>query len=171
MKHILLLFILTLSGNVYSQSINPTGSIVEFEISNFGFNTVSGTFEDFQGTIDFDTENLELCNFDVCISTNTVNTSNAKRDAHLLEADYFNAEEYPTICFSSQTVSKSNQKFVATGELTMKGKSKLITIPFEFDGLSFMGSFKIDRTDFNIGPGGGFSIGKNVKVKIRCNVN
>lgn len=167
-KYSILLFFCVLNWTLTAQDINVSASNVSFKISNFGFNTVKGTFTGMQGTISFDEKNLDSSNFDVCIDAATVNTGNKKRDSHLKKEDYFGVEEFPKICFRSTAVESTKEGFLARGELQLHGVSKTVAIPFTYIKKQFLGKLTIDRTDFNIGGNGGFSIGKEVDLEILC---
>ena len=167
-KYSVIFFFCFISWNVQAQDINESTSNVSFKISNFGFNTVSGTFTGMQGTISFDEKNPEASEFDVCINAATVNTGNKKRDSHLRKEDYFGVEEFPKICFRSSTVERTKEGFLAKGELELHGVSKAVAIPFTYIKKQFLGKLTIDRTDYNIGGNGGFSMGKEVKLEILC---
>lgn len=99
---ITLLFTITIAN---AQTINSKKSIVKFSIRNMKLNTVNGTFTGMKGNVVFDENNLENSSFDVSIPTETVNTENKKRDAHLKNADFFYVEKYPEIQFVSTTIT------------------------------------------------------------------
>ncbi|UII29586.1 YceI family protein [Fulvivirga ulvae] len=152
-----------------AQSINTDNSIVNFEISNMKINAVEGTFKGMSGTIKFDPDNLKLSDFDVCIDASTVNTGNKKRDAHLLTADFFNAEKYPKICFQSTLITRSGHGYEVKGKLTMHGVVKDVTIPFAVSGSQLTGTLKVKRLDYKIGEETGtFMVGDEVDITITC---
>lgn len=151
-----------------SQMIDSEQSKVTFAISNMGFNTVEGSFTAMQGELNFDPSDSKNASFDVCIDAATVNTGNHKRDQHLRQEDFFYVEKYPNICFTSTAVIRTKLGFRATGQLTMKGVTKTVSIPFYFDNQQFTGTLKIKRYDYNIGSSGGFMVGKEVDLEIVC---
>jgi polyisoprenoid-binding protein YceI len=169
-----LLTILSLMIGVigYAQSIDSARSTATFEISNMRFNKVEGTVSGMTGNITFDTDNLEICSFDVCMDASTINTGNEKRDEHLQQAEYFNTEQYDNICFESKEVSNAEQGgFAVIGSLTMRDVTKDVMIPFTFDGNTFNGNLKLSRYDYNIGADvGKFMIGEQVDIVITCYV-
>ncbi len=153
------------------QQIDQPASIVEFSLSNMGFNTVEGTMQQFDGTIDFDVDNLELCQFDVCVDVATLNTANTKRDEHLLKEDFFDAANHPSVCFFSNQITTSARGYLATGTLSIKGVESIVNIPFTYSDNTFVGDLNIDRTTFDLGPKGGFMVGKAVAIVIRVELD
>ena len=143
------------------------GSTLTFKIGNFGFD-VNGSFTGFKGTINFDPQNIAAGSFDVTIDAATVNTDNNLRDGHLRGAAYFDVKNYPTIHFISSKITSSGNSFTAYGKLTIKGKTRDISIPFTaapgMDEYLFKGSFKVNRKDF--GVGGTSTISNELEVSL-----
>jgi polyisoprenoid-binding protein YceI len=156
MKKILLFLLIFAGAKIASAQYKPVdqGSTLTFKIGNFGFD-VNGTFNGFQGTVNFDPKNLANSNFDVSIDAGTVNTDNSLRDKHLKDVDYFDIKNYPRISFVSEKIIAKNGGYIINGKLTIKGKSKEVSFPFTGvptdNGYVFKGSFKINRKDFGIG--------------------
>lgn len=149
--------------------INTGQSKVTFEVSNFKFRTVKGNFTGMNGEINFDKNDFSICEFNVCIDASSIDTKSKKRDNHLKNEDFFYVEKYPTICFESLSVSKTNSGFSTKGDLTMHGQTREVDIPFSFDGTTFKGELTLDRLDFKVGESvGGFSVGKKVELEIVC---
>ena len=80
--------------------IDTPKSKVSFSIKKLGFLTIKGTLSDLHGSVYFDENNLQNSNFEVSISTLTIDTGNAKRDEHLKSEDFFNVQEFPKISFN-----------------------------------------------------------------------
>jgi polyisoprenoid-binding protein YceI len=152
-----------------AQNIDATSSHVNFSISNLKFKTVSGNFTGMKGQVNFYPENLQESSISACIETSSVNTGNKKRDKHLNNADYFDSEKYPQICFSSKRITQTNEnEFVVVGELEMHGVRKEVEIPFSYCKQTLTGSFTVNRLDFGIGGKGTFMVGNEVKLDITC---
>lgn len=167
----LILFFL-FSFAIKAQNVNTEKSVVHFKINNLVFSNVKGTFTDITGTVNIDTDHLSDSKIDVCIAAETVETGNDKRDTHLRSQDFFYVENNPNICFVSTTFSKSEEGFTTTGKLTMLGVSRDVTIPFSYKNNIFIGTFKINRTDYHLGENENpFVIGEMVKIEITCMVN
>lgn len=171
-KHIsLILFVIVFLNAVNGQTINSSDSKIVFNISNMGFGSVSGTFTGMSGDLSFYTEDLSNSSFEVCIDANTIDTENKKRDEHLKNEDFFEVEKYPTICFTSTEIAKTNTGYKTIGTLNMHGISKAIEIPFTYNANVFDGMFTVNRIDYRIGPNGGFMVGKEVEIQIICKTN
>ena len=164
-----LLFLLTVYS-VVGQSINSTNSAVSFEISNFGVNTVEGSFTGMAGEVSFSPDDLSNSTFAVCIDAKSIDTENEKRDEHLRKEDFFDVVTYPEICFNSTEITKTNDGYTAIGILTMHGQSNNCEIPFSVNDQIFKGVFTIDRQDYGVGPSGGFMVGKEVEIQIVCEI-
>ncbi|MCB0388751.1 MAG: YceI family protein [Winogradskyella sp.] len=152
-----------------NQTIDQNRSEVNFKINNLLINTVDGTFKNMTGTFNFNPEDLENSNFNICIDAATINTDNDKRDEHLRSADFFNVEKYPEICFTSTAIEKKDNAYITTGNLSMHGVTKTVQIPFEFSNNTFKGHFELERMDYNIGEDTGtFMVGSTAKITITC---
>ena len=152
-----------------AQTINSEKSIVNFELSNMGFNTVKGTFKGMTGEIVFDVNDLKMASFKVCVDANTVFTENEKRDIHLKKEDFFNTLKFPVICFVSNSISKSKEVFVVKGVLEMHGITMGVEIPFTYKNKVFKGKLLINRLDYKVGEGTGtFMVGNEVEIEIIC---
>ena len=121
---------------------------------------VRGTFNEFEGTAVVG-ENLADAKVEVKIAANSVDTRNEQRDEHLRSNDFFGSEEHPEITFVSTSVTPTgDDSFDLTGDLTIKGITKSVTVPFEFEGVAtdpfgnqragFEGDVKVSRKDWGI---------------------
>ncbi len=160
--------------------IDPSHSAVTFKVRHFFSNAV-GNFTDWSGTIEFDPEYPTKGSVNVTIQTASVNTDSEDRDNHLKSPDFFSVEEFPTITFKSTAVRKTDDGMVMDGDLTLKGKTKKVTIPFEFLGAGpdgwggtragFSGKVTINRQDFGMKwnkvlDTGGAVLGEDVKIDL-----
>lgn len=138
------------------------------------FGTVHGDFTGLKATIDFDEKNPGGGSVTATIDAKTVNTGIGLRNRHLrTEEQFFNTDKYPEISFRSKKIEKAGEGFKAEGELTLKGVTKPVEIPFTFTpaegGGLFKGHFVIKRLDFNVGKPGG-SIGEDVTIDLEIPV-
>ena len=122
---------------------------------------VRGSFNDFTGTVTVPAEGIERATAQVTINASSIDTRNADRDGHLKSNDFFDMETYPEITFVSTAVEQTDDdEYRVTGDLTIKGVTKPVTIDFEFGGVAtdpygnerigFDGATTIDRSDFGI---------------------
>ena len=158
MKSIITIALVLLAAKMAQAQYKPVeqGSSLKFTIKNLGFG-VDGFFSGFEGNVNFDPQNAAASSFDITLDATTVNTDNSLRDGHLKGDAFFDVKDYPKIRLTSTRVSGSKGNYQFTGQLIMKGKSKIISFPFtsvalpSADGYSFKGSFKMNRKDFGVG--------------------
>ena len=151
--------------------IDAEASEVGFEVKKFKIFNVDGTFDGLKGTIRFDSTRLDQSNFLVCIDVATIDSGNKKRDEHLRSEEFFDAEKYPRICFNSTKFRKEKQGFVVEGVLGIRNQERPVEIPFTFRENEFVGQFKINRKDFEVGKDfSTFTAGNEIEVEIKCKI-
>src|SRR3954465_14078600 len=84
--------------------LDPAHSSVEFAVKHMMFTTVRGRFKDVKGTIEADEQNPDRSSVNVEISTASIDTGVADRDAHLRSPDFLDVEHYPTLTFRSKRI-------------------------------------------------------------------
>jgi polyisoprenoid-binding protein YceI len=143
---------------------------------------VSGQFQDFSGTIVIDRAKPEASSAELTIKATSINTKEARRDDHLRTPDFFDVATFPEITFKSTKVTpKGKDAFEVTGDLTMHGVTKPVTLAVSFlgdikdqmgnDKAGFEATTTINRQDFGIKwnkvlDQGGYVLGDDVKVTI-----
>jgi polyisoprenoid-binding protein YceI len=168
-----LIFFLCLSFQCGFAQYHPVAgeSSVLFSLKNFGFRT-GGSLAAPEGEIVFNPDDLTKCSFRVTIKTESINTDNESRDEHLKEATYFDVKNYPLIRFVSSSVTETGKKdsYQTQGILTVKNKSKEITVPFTAEkngnGWTFSGSFKVNRKEYDVGGSSTLSDEVTVDIKV-----
>ncbi len=162
--------LLLIAGGASSQTYFPVDSAsqVKFVIKNFGIG-VDGSFHHLKGTVIFNPDNLKTSSFNVTVDASTVNTGNGSRDGHLKKDSYFDVAKYPKISFISSKIEKTTGGYLATGSFTIKGKSKVVAIPFsavvKTNGYVFNGQIQINRRDFGVG-GSSFILSDNLTLTL-----
>jgi polyisoprenoid-binding protein YceI len=122
----------TLTG---SYAIDPTHSRVGFVARHAMVTKVRGSFNDFAGVGYFDVEDPTKSNLTLTIQAASIDTRNADRDGHLKGNDFFDMATYPTIEFVSTSVEALDEEhYRVTGDLTIKGVTKPVTVDFEYTG-------------------------------------
>ena len=121
---------------------------------------VRGQFGAFTGTARIDEANPSDSKVDLSIDVTSVETGSADRDGHLKSGDFFDAETYPTITFTSTKVERDGDDWNVTGDLTIKDVTKPVTIEFEQTGsavdpfgntrVGFEGETTINRKDWGL---------------------
>ena len=162
--------------------IDRAHSEADFSVRHM-MSKVTGKFDDFTGTINVDRAKPAASSVEFTIQTASIDTGSADRDKHLRSADFFDAEKNPTIHFKSTAVAPSKTKNVydVTGDLTMHGVTKRVTLPVEFLGFQkdpwgneragFALETKLNRKDYGINwnktlDNGGLYIGDDITVSI-----
>ena len=141
-------------------TIDPTHTRIGFSTRHAMVTTVRGQFTEFAGTAHVDTENPSASRVELTIQTASIDTGVADRDAHLRSADFFNADENKEITFSSTKVERDGDDWVITGDLTINGVTKPVTVPFELTGsaqdpfgnirIGLEGGTAINRKDWGV---------------------
>ncbi len=101
-----------------------------------GLSHVRGTVSEFTATIVHDDRDVTKSSVEATIKTASIDTGIERRDAHLRNPDFFDAEKYPEITFKSSRIEKKGKGFVAHGTFTMHGVSKEIALPFTINGVT-----------------------------------
>jgi polyisoprenoid-binding protein YceI len=163
---------------VYKVDSDHSG--VSFTIRHFVSN-VPGRFKDFDGAIKYDAQNPAASSVSFTIQAASIDTDNGDRDNHLKGPDFFDVAKFPTLTFSSTSVKAVDADTLeVTGELTIKGVTKKVTVPVELLGsvktprgekAGFETSFKLDRKEYGITwnralDTGGAILGDDVKINI-----
>lgn len=112
-------------------AVDPMHTSVYFKISHLGLSSVYGRFNSFSGTFAVDPAEPGNCSFGLTIKTDSIDTNNRKRDDHLRSPDFFNVKQFPTISFKSTAVEAIKAGYKVTGELTMHGVTKPVTLVLE----------------------------------------
>ena len=161
--------------------IDPAHSLVEFSVRHMMFSTVKGRFTGVQGTILDVAEDPAQSSVQVTIDASSVATGDDNRDGHLRSADFFNVEQYPTITFASRRIEGSRDEFTITGELTINGVTREVTLEVAFNGrgttpfgttvAGFSAETKINRKDWGLNwnaplEAGGVLVSDQVKLNL-----
>jgi len=160
--------------------IDRNHSDASFQVRHFVSN-VRGRFTDFTGTIVADAAKPEASSVEFTVKTASIDTDQANRDKHLQSADFFDAEKFPEITFKSTSVkSAGKNKFDVTGNLSMHGVTKQVTLPVTYLGSAGAGkdakhgfetTVVLNRKDYGIVwnkamDAGGYMLGDDVTVNI-----
>ncbi len=155
-------------------AIDKAKSRISFEV-DAGGQAVNGQFDQFEAEIHFDPEHVTGAEIAAAIDMNTVNTGQDKVNEALMTKDWFDTQTYPSAGFRATSIAPGTAEgnYVLQGNLTIKGKSTPVTIPFTLavdEGeAKAEGEAAISRREFDIGPDGpvsGFVISDLVRIKL-----
>lgn len=110
-------------------TIDGSHSRVGFSVSHMVVSSVSGRFKQFGGKVELDDANLTKSEVEITIKAESIDTDDAKRDEHLRSPDFFDAKKFPTLLFKSSKIAKAGgNKYKLTGDLTIHGVTKVVTL-------------------------------------------
>jgi polyisoprenoid-binding protein YceI len=169
----------TLAADTYN--IDPAHSTVGFAVSHMVINSVHGKFDQFSGTVVLDGTRIQEATG--TIRTPSVNTGVAARDKDLRSANFFNVEKFPTITFQSRRARTTGSETTLTGDFTMHGVTKEISLPIKVKGpikdpwgntrVGLEAQTKINRKDYGLTYSkaletGGLVVGDEVDLEIHA---
>lgn len=142
-------------------SIDESHSRIGFVARHAMVTRVRGGFNEFEGSVIVDAEDIAKSSATVTIKAASIDTRNEQRDGHLRSNDFLAMDEHPEITFVSTAAALTGATTVElTGDLTVKGTTNSVTIPFEFEGTAtdpfgnvragFEGSVVINRKDYGV---------------------
>ncbi|MCL6415381.1 YceI family protein [Aestuariirhabdus sp. Z084] len=151
----------------YALDIKGQHAFVQFRIQHLGYSWLYGRFDDFTGSFSYDEASPDNSKVEVTINTTSVNTNHAERDKHLRSDDFLDVSSFPKATFVSTSVKSDGKgNAIITGDLTLRGVTRSITIDAESIGggndpwggyrHGFLGTTKLALKDFgidfNLGP-------------------
>ena len=160
--------------------LDPTHSEVQFKVKHLVISTVTGSFKTFEGTLETKGDDITNGKVEFSADVNSVDTNQGQRDGHLKSEDFFDAEKYPKLTFTSTSFTKkSDDEYVLEGNLTIKDVTKPVKLDVEYGGSAadFYGNIKagfevtgkINRKDFGltwngVTEAGSIVVGEEVKL-------
>ena len=188
MKYAISALYFFVAGSVIGQQAEWSGDVshsqVGFSVRHMVISNVKGGFNDFALTVKSSKDDFSDSQISLTIQMASINTANEKRDDHLRNEDFFDVKKFPEMKFTSTNIEKlKGNKYKLTGDLTMMGKSKSITLDVELGGVTkdpwgntragFSLAGELDRRDYGITwsknlDTGGLVVGN--MVKINCDI-
>ncbi|TXS95948.1 YceI family protein [Parahaliea maris] len=149
---------------------------VNFKVKHLGYSWLTGRFNTFEGSFEWDKENPAASSVAVSIDTTSLDSNHAERDKHLRSGDFLEVSKYPTASFKSTAYKPTGEGTgELTGELSLRGVTSTITFPVEQIGegddpwggyrAGFSGSTSIMLGDYGMGGPLG-----NIPVELELNV-
>jgi len=159
-------------SNVKKWNTNAATAKIKFKVEGL-FGTVNGSLSGLKSTIEFDGNDLAASSILASVDVKSISTGISLRNNDLQKEKYLDSDKYPLISFKSNKIQKSATGYKVVGDLTIKGVTKQIEMPFSFsekgnEGV-FKGGFSIQRVDYNVGKPGG-SIGSTVTIDLEVPV-
>ena len=141
--------------------IDPAHSDALFSVRHMGIANVHGSFSGVTGTATLDEKNMAMSSVDATIDTTTVDTANAMRDKDLKGPNFLDVAKFPTMHFVSTKLVQSGEQWQMTGNLTLHGVTKPVTLTLETTGKEqldpwgktrrgFTATTIINRRDFGV---------------------
>jgi polyisoprenoid-binding protein YceI len=164
-------------------NVDSTHSVVEFKVKHMMISTSKGQFTGVTGTLSLDENDLTQSSVEAAIEVASIRTLDEARDAHLKNADFFDADQFPTMQLKSTHIAlKSDGELVVTGDLTIKGVTRSVQFavegptaatkdPYGNTRIGLAATTKINRKDFGLTwnaalETGGLVVGEDVSIAL-----
>lgn len=142
-------------------SIDTAHSTIGFTVRHAMVTNVKGKFVDFSGSLHLDGGDPSASTASIDVKMDSIDTGSADRDGHLKSADFFRIEEFPTMTFrSTKAEALGDEDYRITGDLTILGTTRPLTIDLEFNGaakdpfgnerVGFEGKAEIKRSEWGL---------------------
>ena len=162
-------------------ALDPTHSEVHFKVKHLVISTVTGSFKAFDGSFEAENDDFSNAQIDFSLDVSSIDTNQGQRDTHLKSSEFFDAEKYPKMTFSSTSFTKDGDDYDLQGHLTIKDQTKPVKLSVEFGGTAtdFYGNEKagfeitgkISRKEFGltwdaVTEAGAIVVGDEIKLNI-----
>jgi polyisoprenoid-binding protein YceI len=171
------------TGTRTTWKLDPSHTTIEFVAKHMMITTVKGRFAELEGTIAADEADFENSQVEATLKTASLDTRVDQRDTHLKSADFLDVDNHPDVTFKSTSISGAKEHFKLTGDLTIRGTTRPITLDVTFEGTgkdpwggtrsSFSAKGKIDRRDYGLTwnvalETGGILVSNEIKINIEA---
>jgi len=179
---ILALTSIAASAQISKWQIDPAHSEADFTVKHMGISNVHGRFGNVNGSLTLDDNGITKSNVNATVDVMTVDTGVAQRDTHLKSPDFFDSAKYPEMTFVSKNLSSVDGQLQLTGDLTLHGVTKSVTLavegpskeqldPYGKTRRAFSATTTIHRQDFGLTWNGNLKsgdsvLGDDVKVEL-----
>lgn len=158
---------------------DPMHSKLTFTVTHKGFSSIFGLFQIFEAKITSSKADFSDAVFTLSVDVTSVNTEVKMRDDDLRSPNFFDVAKYPVMTFKSTSIRNTTgmkDRFKLTGDLTMHGVTKSVTMDLWFRGTiedvmskktkaGFQLTGMINRADFNVGPPDPWDISTDIMIK------
>lgn len=175
----------SVSAEMSKWNLDKDHTTLSFEVVHMVVSKTKGKFTEYSGTVEMDVEKQEFKTFEAVIQTVSVTTDHQKRDDHLKSADFFNVKTFPTMTYKMNSYTKSGAQYTATGDFTLLGVTKELTLVGTFNGVvqdpwgntraGFTAEGTLNRKDFGMKfskllDNGGLMVSDEVRLKLEIEV-
>lgn len=165
--------------------IDPMHSEVQFKVKHLVISTVTGTFNEFDGSLQAEGDDFDEAKANFSLKVDSISTNVADRDAHLKSDDFFNAAKYPNLTFEGTLKKVSDDEYKLSGPLTIRDITKNIELNVTYGGSMVDGygqtkagfeiTGKINRKEFGlkwdmVTEAGGVVVGDDVRLNLNIQV-
>ena len=173
----------TLETTAQTWKLDASHSSIEFAAKHMMFTTVNGRFAEVVGTIDTNGDAPDSAAVRVTLKSASIDTRSDQRDGHLRSADFLDVENFPKLTFTSTKIAGTKDRFTITGDLTIRGTTKSVTLDATYEGaginpwggerLGFSADTKIDRREFGLTwnqalEAGGILVSNEIRIHIEA---
>jgi polyisoprenoid-binding protein YceI len=167
-------------------AVDVAHSNVKFSVTHLVVSEVEGSFKLFEGTMENTKADLSDVKINFTVDVNSIDTDNEKRDGHLKSDDFFSAEKFPQMKFTSTSMkSVGENKYKLAGDLTIRDVIRPVEFDVTYGGsvaamgttkLGFKAQTTINRFDYNLKwdkatEGGGLVVSKEVDILVNVELN
>ncbi len=162
-------------------TLDPNHATLLWKLNHLGFSTLTGRFNDFDATLDFDPENIENSSVEVIIETTGLDMNLPEFEEELLGENYFNAAQFPQVIYRTTSLSETidEDTYIFDGELTLRGVTAPVALEVSFNGggrvsfppppvytIGFSASANFLRSTFGIDRFVSFGVGDEIELEI-----
>ena len=161
--------------------VDPDHSMIEFRVAHMVVSKTTGRFTDYSGFVEMDADAKTFKTIEATINAASINTNQAKRDAHLRNAGFLDVDKYPTVTYKMKSYKKQGDTYTTVGDFTLRGVTKEITLVGTLNGVTkdpwgntragFSAEGKLNRKDFGMVwnktlDNGGLVVGDEVQIRL-----
>jgi polyisoprenoid-binding protein YceI len=161
--------------------IDTAHSDILFKVKHLMITNVTGSFKAFDATLTADKEDFSDAQISFTADVNSLDTRSEQRDGHLKSDDFFNAEKFPELKFTSTSITKNGDGYVLKGDLTIRDITKPVELKADYNGamvdpwgqkkVGFEAEGKIKRKEFGLSwdavtEAGGVVVSDDVKLQL-----
>lgn len=161
--------------------IDASHSDILFKVKHLMITTVTGSFKAFDATLTADKEDFSDAQISFTADVNSLDTRSEQRDGHLKSNDFFNAEQFPELKFTSTSFTKNGDGYILKGDLTIRDVTKSIELKADYNGamvdpwgqskIGFEAEGTIKRKEFGLSwdavtEAGGVVVSDDVKLQL-----